>query len=311
MRPCAKFAFWMKSGIFTIEPTFAGKHNGIHYEIFGSGKRRIVFVMGFLASMGNWNEFIQLYVDQGFSCLAFDNRGFGFSGATRLERYTTSGMAMDIKLLLDHLNWTNINLVGASMGGMISMELAALIPRRINALVLINTARQPRNPAGIYGLITRWGQVLYPKSSTAKEFEVLFDYIFSDNDWLNAPANGFTSNRERLISVFSRRKSINPPATIYGLLGQICACLTHCTTMDKFKIISSHVNKILILYGENDKVIDPNCSREMAQLLPYARLVEIKRKGHALPNEAQDELVLHMNKLFKSKNQSKTKKKKS
>jgi pimeloyl-ACP methyl ester carboxylesterase len=57
-----------------------------------------------------------------YSLLVFDNRGCGYSGYPT-GRYTTSGMAEDIIVLLDHLGWTTlrqIHVVGVSLGGMIA-----------------------------------------------------------------------------------------------------------------------------------------------------------------------------------------------
>lgn len=51
-------------------------------------------------------------------------------------------MAQDVVELLDHVQWTkarSLHIVGISMGGMISLELAKAIPERIASLSLIST----------------------------------------------------------------------------------------------------------------------------------------------------------------------------
>jgi pimeloyl-ACP methyl ester carboxylesterase len=51
-------------------------------------------------------------------------------------------MAQDVLDLLDHLDWTqprSVHVVGISMGGMISLELAKAAPERIASLSLIST----------------------------------------------------------------------------------------------------------------------------------------------------------------------------
>jgi pimeloyl-ACP methyl ester carboxylesterase len=51
-------------------------------------------------------------------------------------------MARDVLELLDYLQWTkdrSINVVGISMGGMISLELAKIIPERLCSMTLIST----------------------------------------------------------------------------------------------------------------------------------------------------------------------------
>lgn len=54
----------------------------------------------------------------------------------------TSEMALDVLDLLDYLQWTkdrSVNVVGISMGGMISLELAKVAPERFCSMTLIST----------------------------------------------------------------------------------------------------------------------------------------------------------------------------
>lgn len=51
-------------------------------------------------------------------------------------------MAQDVLELLDYLHWTkerSVNIVGISMGGMISLELAKAAPQRFCSMTLIST----------------------------------------------------------------------------------------------------------------------------------------------------------------------------
>ena len=48
-------------------------------------------------------------------------------------------MAKDALGLVDHLQWKKFHLVGISMGGMISLELAVLAPDRLLSLTLLAT----------------------------------------------------------------------------------------------------------------------------------------------------------------------------
>jgi pimeloyl-ACP methyl ester carboxylesterase len=82
-----------------------------------------------------------------FSCLIIDNRGIGETDRP-LMRYSTSEMAHDIVEILDHIEWCGereLHVLGISMGGMISQELALQIPERIASLSLISTAMRIKN----------------------------------------------------------------------------------------------------------------------------------------------------------------------
>lgn len=60
---------------------------------------------------------------------------------------STSQLAADTIELLDHLGWNeNVNLVGISMGGMISLEVAYRTPERLSSLILTSTTARRNIP---------------------------------------------------------------------------------------------------------------------------------------------------------------------
>lgn len=60
---------------------------------------------------------------------------------------STSQLADDTIELLDHLGWTkDVNLVGISMGGMISLEVAYRNPERLSSLILTSTTARRNIP---------------------------------------------------------------------------------------------------------------------------------------------------------------------
>ncbi|KAI9333394.1 Alpha/Beta hydrolase protein, partial [Obelidium mucronatum] len=75
-----------------------------------------------------------------YTCIAFDNRGAGFSDAL-VGDYSTRVMAEDTLRLLETVGWTNnVHVIGLSMGGMIAQELALLSPAgMIASLTLCST----------------------------------------------------------------------------------------------------------------------------------------------------------------------------
>ena len=113
----------------------------IHYKRFGNGPCRLMMVMGLNGTIQNFFPLIN-HFSNSCSVLVFDNRGAGKSTDGSAARYTTKGMAQDAAAVLEAVGWTQertVHLVGISMGGMISQELAYLIPKRFRSLTLLAT----------------------------------------------------------------------------------------------------------------------------------------------------------------------------
>ncbi|GLD91763.1 hypothetical protein PINS_up000296 [Pythium insidiosum] len=105
----------------------------------------VVLIMGFRQQMESWaptvDQLLSLWTaKKNLRILTFDNRGVGGTDAP-WGRYTTSQMAEDVVGLMDHLKWDHAHIAGISMGGMISLELASLAPKRVKSLSLLVTTR--------------------------------------------------------------------------------------------------------------------------------------------------------------------------
>lgn len=86
------------------------------------------WIMGLACPMWYWQTQCQYFGHgQGdkYSCLILDNRGMGES-EEKLMWTSTSEMARDTWEVIDHVGWSggpNVHVVGASMGGMIALEM--------------------------------------------------------------------------------------------------------------------------------------------------------------------------------------------
>jgi pimeloyl-ACP methyl ester carboxylesterase len=125
------------------------------YETFGDpAAMPLLLVMGLAAQMVMWeDDFCETLAGRGNRVIRFDNRDIGrstiFKDApipTRRElimrdkraaSYLLADMADDAAGLLDHLEIDSAHVVGASMGGMISQQLAIAHGDRVRSLVSI------------------------------------------------------------------------------------------------------------------------------------------------------------------------------
>ena len=91
----------------------------------------MLMIMGLLTDGAAWKYQADYFIKHGFQCVTYDNRGVAKSttpGITDLLGYTTRNMAGDAIALVNHLGWQTFHVMGVSMGGMISLELALQLP---------------------------------------------------------------------------------------------------------------------------------------------------------------------------------------
>ncbi len=119
--------------------------NGIqlHYKTAGSGEPVYLLLHGFLANTYTWHRVFDELVQDG-RVIAFDRPAFGLSGRPlEWEGQNPYSMGSQVDLvvaLLDHLGVEKAVLVGNSAGGTVAAEVALAHPERVQALVLVDAA---------------------------------------------------------------------------------------------------------------------------------------------------------------------------
>ncbi len=101
------------------------------------GAETVLFVNSLGTSLEIWSAVADVMSGK-FGLLFFDKRGHGLSstpeGTTGIDDYADDAIA-----LMDHLGLEKVNVVGLSIGGLISLSLASRYPDRIGRMVLSNT----------------------------------------------------------------------------------------------------------------------------------------------------------------------------
>jgi len=174
--------------------------------------------------------------------------------------------AMARLLLRDHDG--PLVLCGASMGGMVAMAAARLAPERVAGLALLGTDPRPDAPEMI---ALRTSAIALFEQGRARE--VVEPNIALAFHPANAPALSAAyldivlgAGAERLVR--QNRAVIARPDARPGLAQLRCP--------------------VLVLCGEGDLLTPPERSREIAALVPQARLVLVPRCGHMLTMERPD-----------------------
>lgn len=114
----------------------------------------LVLVHGFTGSAADWAGVVDdLVTIGGRRVVTMEHRGHGASTNTGdAATYTFARLTADLAALLDHLDGTiggleRVDLLGHSMGGIVSMRYALEHPQRLRSLVLMDTAARA-DPVG-------------------------------------------------------------------------------------------------------------------------------------------------------------------
>ena len=112
------------------------KNFKIHYKVSGSGPA-VVLLHGFTESLDIWNDFAKgLAVS--YRVVAMDLPGHGLSECVA-QVHTMEVMAACVKMVTDALDIKQFVLIGHSMGGYVSLALAALHPAMVKGLGLFHS----------------------------------------------------------------------------------------------------------------------------------------------------------------------------
>lgn len=242
----------------------------IYYETYGEGYP-VVLIGGLGSQIPSWATQIPIY-SKHFQVIVFDNRGIGKSDKPDIP-YTTELMADDTTVLLNTLGIESAHVAGKSMGGMIGQWLAIKYPERVNKLVLGCTSAS-RDEVG--NEILRMGRRIATK-------------VGLQAVWLMALFFGYTREYiEKNLSAMRETLASVPdnPEALTGYIRQSFACEAH----DTRNLVGRIKAPTLVMLGELDLAASPKRSRELAELIPGARLRVFEGVGHGFWREKQEEV---------------------
>lgn len=238
----------------------------------------------------NWKAVIEELGDR-YYCIAPDMIGFGDS--THLEsppkgmKALNAVQARTLFALLDTLEITDkITLVGNSMGGMISLEMALLDGQRVGTMLLMGSGGAPDLPV-TEGLQHLFGFYADPTPASMKQ--LLSSFVF-DIDVLGSKVDEVVAERmpyiERADIKRSHAAMFDPSAPKPGFTAEEIATIQH---------------KVLCVHGRDDIIVPVQSSTWLAQTLPDASLHIIPKTGHWTQIEAHDTFIFLLESLIAGK----------
>jgi non-heme chloroperoxidase len=129
----------------------------IHYEDHGTGQP-VVLIHGYPLNGASWEKQERVLLQAGYRVITYDRRGFGKSSQPTVG-YDYDTFAADLNALLEHVDLTDVVLVGFSMGtGEVTRYLGTYGSARVTKAVLMGAIppllhKTGDNPDGVYGAV--------------------------------------------------------------------------------------------------------------------------------------------------------------
>lgn len=235
----------------------------LDYERGGSGPP-LLMIMGMSGTSLSWGEPFLEAMQRDFDVIAYDHRGVGAS--TRLDGpLTIAQMGEDAAGLLDALQIESAHVLGISMGGMIAQELALGHPERVRTLTLGCTycgghGSRITSPEVIQKLVA--GMMSGDRRMALRTtWEVNVSPSFA------ADADAYASFLEN-----AERRAVAVPV----IQAQMQACGAHDTSTR----LPELALPTLVVHGTDDQMLPAENGRQIASLIPGARLELLDGVGH-------------------------------
>lgn len=112
-----------------------------YYEDHGDNKSYpLILIHPIGGNILIWHHEISLLLKSGFRVIAYEIRGHYRTNMGKVGAYAMQDLVDDLRRLLEHLNINKCSIIGHSIGGIIASMYAAQHPKRVDAIVLINSS---------------------------------------------------------------------------------------------------------------------------------------------------------------------------
>jgi len=248
----------------------------LHYRDYPGPNDRlpILCLHGLTRNARDWEHFAERYSPR-FRVLALDFRGRGGSDDDPSPmRYNPLTYAADVIELLDQLGIGQAIFVGTSLGGLVTMTVAAIAPQRIAATIL-NDVGPDVDRAGVDRILTYVGKDVRFDSwdeaarAIANNNRGAFDR-FTHEDWVRmAKRNCREENGEIR---FDYDMAIAEPFKTTGPT-------PHVDLWPLFRVLGSR--PLLVVRGEKSDLLTVATAERMCREAPGMTLAVVSGVGHA------------------------------
>jgi len=254
----------------------------LHHKIYGAGNP-VLCIHGFGASLFSWRNFVDP-LSRNYQLILIDLKGSGESPKPPDSHYSPQDHAdLIYQFILDH-DLRNLTLVGNSFGGALSLLLSIMLlenePGRLRSLVLIDAgAYKEYIPfyLKLIGFPIIGAAIIYLTPATCMAKSVLNTAYYDPKKITPADVSGYA-------------KPLAAPGGKHALLETGKQIIP--PNIDELTAKYKDINvPTLIIWGRQDKIINPIVGDLLDQAIPNSTLKWIDQCGH-VPQEEMPEATV-------------------
>ncbi|HIB37630.1 MULTISPECIES: alpha/beta fold hydrolase [Mesonia] len=231
----------------------------------------IIILHGLMGGLSNFDGVAQFFPENGYKVVIPELPLYSMP----LLKTSVSNFAKYIKEFIDFKNYSEVILLGNSLGGHIALLTTKLYPQKIKGLVITGSS-------GLYE--SAMGES-YPKRGDYDYIKKKAENVFYD------PA---VATKEIVDDVF---ETVNDRNKLVKTLAIAKSAIRHNMAKDLPKMQT----ETCIIWGKQDNVTPPEVAEDFNKLLPNSELYWIDKCGHAAMMEHPDEFNQLLNHWLKEK----------
>jgi len=256
------------------------KGHAIFYVVKGEGEP-LLLIHGYGAGSWVWEKQMDI-LSRNYKVYALDIIGYGYSDRPRIE-YTPETYIHFLRDFMDGLGIERAVLIGNSMGGGIAWAMAALFPKRVKRLILIDCV-----PPDVLNQV---------RNESFRTLAVIKDIPFLP--YLVIASRSKRSVKAVLQECFFDRTLITPTLLnrqwelirFKGSTWVLYSTLKHAKDTSKMGDYLSLINHpTLLIWGERDLVFPPSVGESLHQAIKGSKFHLIKKSGHIPMWETPEEV---------------------
>jgi pimeloyl-ACP methyl ester carboxylesterase len=264
----------------TVPTQFVTAANGIKFAYRRLGAKKeipIIYFNHLTANLDNCDPRVMDGMATHHEIISFDYPGVG--STTGEDAKSIQDMAKDCLAFMKALGYTKVDIMAFSMGGFISQELLEMEPTLVRKIILAGTG--PRGGKGVSDVVklTYWDILKGYLTFVDPKFYLFF----------TSTKNGKTAAREFLKRLKERTVNRDTPVKIKTLQTQLKAISKW--GYEQPADLSKFTLPVLVINGDNDRMVPTPNSYDMAGRFPNAQLHIYKEAAHGAVFQHHDDFV--------------------